>query len=95
MAEINAAEAESHGNYGRPDMPAAELVLQLEADWGPADDMQGYGWALLLELSGKSQHSPVNASTTASRPALTRGQNGSLLLSCIELSSTQFHGRTP
>ena len=31
-AEINAAEAESHGNYGRPDMPAAELVLQLEGD---------------------------------------------------------------
>jgi hypothetical protein len=27
---------------------AAELVLQLEGDWGPADDMQGYGWALLV-----------------------------------------------
>jgi len=47
MAEINAAEAESHGNYGRPDMAAAELVLQLEGDCGPSDDMQGYGWALL------------------------------------------------
>ena|ERR1700730_3207149 len=30
--------------------------------------MQGYGWALLLELSGESHYSPVNASTTASRP---------------------------
>jgi hypothetical protein len=30
--QIYAAEAESHGNYGRPDMPAAELVLQLEGD---------------------------------------------------------------
>jgi hypothetical protein len=40
MAEINAAEAESHGNYGRPDMPAAEFVLQLEGDWEPADDLQ-------------------------------------------------------
>src|SRR5580704_4043115 len=30
--------------------------------------MQGYGWALLLELSGESRYSPVNASTTASRP---------------------------
>ena len=27
---------------------AAELVLQLEGDCGPADDMQGYGWALLV-----------------------------------------------
>jgi hypothetical protein len=51
MAEINAAEAESHRNYGRPDIPAGELVLQLEGDWGPANDIQGYGWALLLELS--------------------------------------------
>ncbi len=49
VAEINAAGAESHGNYGRP---AAELVLQLEGDWGPTDNMQGCGWALLLELSG-------------------------------------------
>ena len=31
--------------------------------------MQGYDWAPLLELSGESHHSPVNASTTASRPA--------------------------
>jgi hypothetical protein len=29
--------------------------------YGPADDMQGYGWALLLELSGESHYSPVNA----------------------------------
>jgi hypothetical protein len=32
-AEINAAEAK---------------VMEITGDWGPAVDMQGYGWALLV-----------------------------------------------
>ena len=30
--KLTRQKAESRGNYGRPDMPAAELVLQLEGD---------------------------------------------------------------